>query len=176
MSRATAARSKRPPPRAEDLLQALSVVLSELLEGTAPDAGWVLNRGDKGLLWSLDRLSARQASAMPPGGGGSIAAHVDHLCYGLDLLNRWSDGEENPWAEADYAASWTLRSVTPARWAALRTRLRTTARKWRRALVKPRGVGEMELNGIVASVAHLAYHVGAIRQIDRAAKGPSATD
>jgi hypothetical protein len=32
----------------------------------------------------------------------------------------------------------------------------------------------MELNGVIASVAHLAYHLGAIRQIDRAIRGPSA--
>jgi hypothetical protein len=33
----------------------------------------------------------------------------------------------------------------------------------------------MELNGVVASVAHLAYHLGAIRQIDRSIQGPKAT-
>jgi hypothetical protein len=31
----------------------------------------------------------------------------------------------------------------------------------------------MELNGVVGSIAHLAYHLGAIRQIDRAARGPA---
>jgi hypothetical protein len=39
---------------------------------------------------------------------------------------------------------------------------------------RPRDVGEIELNGIIGSIAHLAYHLGAIRQIDRAARGPSA--
>jgi hypothetical protein len=33
----------------------------------------------------------------------------------------------------------------------------------------------MELNGVIASVAHLAYHLGAIRQIDRSIQGPKAT-
>lgn len=32
------------------------------------------------------------------------------------------------------------------------------------------------LNGVVGSIAHLAYHVGAIRQIDLSARGPSAND
>jgi hypothetical protein len=31
----------------------------------------------------------------------------------------------------------------------------------------------MELNGIVGSIAHLAYHLGAIRQIAGAARGPA---
>ena len=35
-------------------------------------------------------------------------------------------------------------------------------------------LGEIELNGIIGSIAHIAYHLGAIRQIDRAARGPSA--
>lgn len=28
------------------------------------------------------------------------------------------------------------------------------------------------LNGLIASIAHLAYHLGAIRQIERKARGP----
>jgi hypothetical protein len=30
----------------------------------------------------------------------------------------------------------------------------------------------VELTGLLASVAHLAYHLGAIRQIDKATRGP----
>jgi hypothetical protein len=37
----------------------------------------------------------------------------------------------------------------------------------------PREVNAMELNGMVGSIAHLAYHLGAIRQINRAARGPA---
>ena len=39
-----------------------------------------------------------------------------------------------------------------------------------------REVDEVELNGVVGSIAHLAYHVGAMRQMDRALRGPRATD
>jgi hypothetical protein len=31
-------------------------------------------------------------------GKTTIAAHVDHLHFGLALLNRWAVGEANPWA------------------------------------------------------------------------------
>ena len=40
----------------------------------------------------------------------------------------------------------------------------------------PRTPTQVELNGMVASVAHLAYHLGAIRQIDAATRGPTAED
>jgi hypothetical protein len=122
------------------MFKAVAVVLTELVDGAASGAGWVLNRGDEGLLKSLDRLSCRDASAVAPGGEASIAAHVDHLCYGLSLLNRWSEGEKNPRQEAS---------------------------RWQDTLTRPRAVDEIEMNGIVASAAHLAYHLGAIRQPDQ---------
>ena len=71
-----------------DTFAALSTVLDELIGGAAPESGWVLNPHDSGLLNSLDKLSAQEASAIPASGGASIAAHADHLRYGLQLLNR----------------------------------------------------------------------------------------
>jgi hypothetical protein len=99
---------------------------------------------------------------------------VDHICYGLDLMNRWSDGDPNPWADADWAASWRRTTVTEEEWNGLRQRLRAAARKWQTALATPREFAPIELNGVVASIAHLAYHLGAIRQIDRSIQGPKA--
>ena len=56
---------------------------------------------------------------------------------------------------------------------ARRAELRTEASRWLEALRAPRDVREIELNGMIGSIAHLAYHLGAIRQIDRAARGPA---
>jgi hypothetical protein len=39
-----------------------------------------------------------------------------------------------------------------------------------------RDVDDTELNGMIGSVAHLAYHLGAIRQINRGARGPTESD
>jgi hypothetical protein len=39
-------------------------------------------------------------------------------------------------------------------------------------LATPKEVADIELAGMVGSVAHLAYHLGAIRQIAAAARGP----
>jgi hypothetical protein len=36
----------------------------------------------------------------------------------------------------------------------------------------PREVNGVELSGMIGSIAHLAYHLGAIRQIDREIRGP----
>ena len=153
----------------------LTTLLAELVRGTPSSGGsYMLNRGDVGLLASLDRLSAAAASATSAG-GASIAAHVDHLRYGLSLMNRWAAGE-NPFRDADWSASWRRTAVSTAEWESLRSELAGESLRWLEALRSPREVDNMELNGMVGSIAHLAYHLGAIRQIDRATRGPSAND
>jgi hypothetical protein len=157
------------------LHSSLALLFTELTDGPAPDAAYMLNGGDLGLIRSLDGLSAEAASQRSAAGGASIAAHVDHICYGLELMNRWSDGEANPWRTADWSASWRRGTVNKGEWDALRERLRQSTRHWRAALEMPREMSSMELNGVIGSVAHLAYHLGAIRQIDRSIQGPKET-
>jgi hypothetical protein len=155
----------------------LALLFAELTDGPSPDAAYMLNRDDPGLLRSLDGLSAAAASKTPVPGGASIAAHVDHLCYGLDLMNRWSEGEADPWSGADWTASWRRATVTESEWAALRERLRQTTRRWRKGLQTPREMSALELNGVIASVGHLAYHlVPSGKSIDpcRARRPPEA--
>jgi len=150
------------------------MLFRELIQGPAADAAWMLNATDTGLLRSLDMLGATAASAVPASGGASIAAHVDHLRYGLSLMNQWHQGNPDPWTGADWTASWKRTTVTDREWAELRLALRHEAQLWLDALKNPRDYTVMELNGVVASIAHLAYHFGAIRQLDRSIRGPAA--
>ena len=154
-----------------ELSKTLTTLFGELVNGAAPNGAYILNAGDEGLLRSLDKLSAKAASAPTPT-GSSIAAHVDHLRYGLSLMNRWSGGE-NPFAGADWSTSWKKTMVSEDEWRTRRAELRTEATRWLDALGKPREVREMELNGMFGSIAHLAYHLGAIRQINSVARGPA---
>jgi hypothetical protein len=154
-----------------ELSKTLTTLFSELVNGAAPDGAYILNAGDEGLLRSLDKLSAKAASAPTPT-GSSVAAHVDHLRYGLSLMNRWSAGE-NPFAGADWSTSWKKTMVSEDEWRTRRAELGTEATRWLGALGAPRDVREMELNGIIGSIAHLAYHLGAIRQINSVARGPA---
>jgi hypothetical protein len=153
---------------------ALATLVGELVDGPPGRLAFVLNPGDPGLLRSLDRLTAEAASTAA-GGGASIAAHVEHLRYGLSLMNRWAAGE-NPFRDADWSASWRTGPVSKAEWARLRSDLAAEAHRWLSAIAKPRDVDGTELRGIVGSITHLAYHLGAIRQIDRTARGPSAEE
>ncbi|HSK08108.1 MAG TPA: DinB family protein [Vicinamibacterales bacterium] len=150
--------------------QALVTLLSEVVYGPAPDAAYLLNPGDRGLLASLDTLTAEMASARP-GGRSSVAAHADHLRYGLELLNRSARGED-PWPDADYSTSWSRQEVTDDQWRALRGALASEAHAWLEATKQPRTWDEPKATGALSSVAHLAYHLGAIRQLAAAAVGP----
>lgn len=154
-----------------DFAHSLRTLAAELVDGAPNEGAYMLNRGDPGLLKSIDKLTAAAASTKPEEGGASIAAHAEHLLYGISLMNRWAAGE-NPWADADWAKAWRRTTVTDAEWTRLRERLGVETHRWLDSVGKPREVEEAELNGIIGSIAHLAYHLGAIRQIDRAAKGP----
>ncbi len=131
----------------------------------------MLNPHDPGLLASLARLSAEDAS-VPLHGGATIAAHVDHVRFGLSLMNRWAAGERDPFSKANWGAAWQTTGVTADEWERLQAALREEADRWLDALGQERHVEGIELDGVIASIAHLAYHLGAIRQIQAAARGP----
>jgi hypothetical protein len=151
---------------------AASDVVRELIDGTAATGGYVLNSKDPGLLKSLEALSAADASRIHATAATSIAAHVDHVRYGLSLFNRWSRGEDNPFSSADWGASWKRVEVSDEQWTALRRALADEAHAWVTAIKTPRAMNHVALRGVVASVVHLGYHVGAIRQMDQRLRGP----
>ena len=156
-----------------DISRTLATLFRELVDGVPRDPSYMLNTGDVGLHGSLDKLSAEDASRTSSG-GASIAAHVDHLRYGLALMNQWKSGVKNPWAGADWTQSWKISSVTDAEWKRLRRELHSETHRWLDSLGSARSMDETQLTYMIASIAHLAYHVGAVRQIDRAMRGPSA--
>jgi hypothetical protein len=153
-----------------DLTKTLSTLLGELVNGAAAEGGFMLNPRDEGLLRSLEKISAAQASALTST-GSSIAAHTDHLRYGLSLMNRWAQGE-NPFGNADWSISWRKTTVSDADWKQLRADLQGETTRWLEAVGTPRDIDEVALNGMVGSIAHLAYHLGAIRQINQNTRGP----
>lgn len=156
----------------DDLSKCLTTLFSELVDGAEPGgAAFVLNSGDAGLLRSLDQLSPADASRSVQG-GATIAAHAQHLRYGLSLMNRWAAEGGNPFADARWDEAWKLSGVDEAQWAEVRGGLRAEAREWAKTLGTPREASRIELTGFVASLAHLAYHLGAIRQIAPVARGP----
>lgn len=161
---------------------ALADLMSELVRGPSGPGGYMLNGGDVGLLRSLGQIPWTAAVAPAPGGGPPIAQHVDHLRYGLSLMNRWTGGEANPFASADWGASWRLEVGSEEEWNRLRSDLEREVGAWIETLgsledrahdARRLPLDERALKGFIGSIAHLAYHLGAIRQVDRGTRGPS---
>jgi hypothetical protein len=145
--------------------RALSTLLTEIFDGPTGNEAFLLNPGDPGLLRQLDSLDANAASTRPMPGKTTIASHVDHVLYGFTLMNRWAAGEENPWADADWNASWQRTTVSDEQWQSLRDRLRQATAAWRNVVQTRTDWNDITAAGALSSAAHTAYHLGAIRQI-----------
>lgn len=155
-----------------DTAPILSRLFAELIDGANhPKGAFILNSGDAGLLRSLDKLSATDASRSV-NDGATIAAHAQHLRFGLSLMNRWAAEGGNPFANAKWEEAWKISGVDSPAWDEIRAGLRDETQRWLQALGSPREVHPVELSGMIGSIAHLAYHLGAIRQIDKQARGP----
>lgn len=147
----------------------IGVLFRELVDGRSTAEAYVLNEGDIGLLRSLDRLSAAEASHAPAG-RVSVAAHVDHVRYALRRMNGWASGTQVE--PADWGASWRRSTVSEEEWKALRAELAREVDAWKRVLDGPSAADDETMRSLASSAVHLAYHFGAIRQLSDAARGP----
>ncbi|HZN41209.1 MAG TPA: hypothetical protein VFD82_20555 [Planctomycetota bacterium] len=143
----------------------LSNMLTEVFNGPPGQEAFVLNPGDPGLLRQLDTIDAKAASTQPSPAQKSIAAHVDHVQFGIGILNRWAAGEPNPWAGADWNGSWQRTTVTEDQWRKLRDGLGREAEQWKKVVAARTSWDDMGAAAAVSTVAHTAYHLGALRQI-----------
>ena len=107
------------------------------------------------------------------------AETVSAMGYGfLDVLtggiNRWASEGGNPFANAKWDEAWKTSTVNDEQWAEIRAGLRDESHRWLQILGSPRDVSAVELSGMIGEIAHVAYHLGAMRQIATSARGPRA--
>lgn len=130
----------------ESAVDHLVAVLREALEGPA-EAGWsYFADPDGGLLATLEPLSATDAS---------------RVSFGLEASAAWIGGDRTP---RDWAQSWTVATVTEAGWRELRDELRARYAALRGAVEHHAATSGDAIGGAVGAVAHVAYHLGEIRQ------------
>ena len=86
-------------------------------------------------------------------------------------MNQWPPKAANPARERELDDAEITR-VDASQWGEIKKGLRAETARWLQVLKTPREVAGIEFTGLVSSIAHLAYHLGAIRQIDKAARGP----
>jgi hypothetical protein len=152
----------------DSVKKAILVLFDEAYAGAPdPKAGtWFTdNEPGSGFLGSIADLSAAEASRpLTPGEPLTIASHVDHLRFSLDLANRTIRGE-NAFAGADWADSWRVRTVDEEAWRKLVAAFRSEYDKVREAIeTAPLPDDPVALTGTLSLFAHGAWHLGAIRQ------------
>ena len=71
-------------------------------------------------------------------------------------MNRWAAEGGDPFADATWDEVWKTCDVDAPRWKAIRNGVRDEAHRWLVALGSPRDVRDVELTGMIASIAHLS--------------------
>jgi hypothetical protein len=139
-------------------------LLDESLTGPAdPHRTWIVSSEPaSSLLGTLDALSAEDASRAPVPGARTIANHAQHELFALDLARHRLEGQD---PAADWDASWGAAAVTEPMWANLRAELRRAGTELRQTIESKQTWSDVETQGLIATLAHLTYHLGAVRQL-----------
>lgn len=141
----------------------LKTFLSVLEETFENVQGIYLDKGTS-LFETLDHISAEQASQECCASCASIAAHVKHIVFYLEVTDRYmftADDFHSDWGEV-----WrTTHAVTVEEWDVLRSQLRSTyAQLHEKMLAIINWNDERTFGGAWALVVHTAYHLGEIRR------------
>jgi hypothetical protein len=144
----------------ETVIGQLRAVLKEGFEGPKNQWSYFTEaEPESGLFGTLAKLSAAEASR--PWGGTTIAAHTHHVAFGLEASSAWIQGDREP---RDWPASWSVTTVDDAAWASLQEELRSRYQDLREAFKSHAADSIESLGAAVGAIAHVAYHLGAIRQ------------
>ena len=143
------------------LTSAIRQLLAEGFEGASAGSTWYVDK--HGLLGSVASLDAGRASRPTTPGGTTVAAHAEHVRWFVGLLNAYARGES---PEIRWAESWSERKVDEAAWTQLQNDLEGEFRELSSHLERGVDPGDPErLMPVLATVVHVAYHLGAIRQM-----------
>lgn len=139
----------------------LRAVLEEALHGPEGDWAYFSDPGSDGLMGTLRSLSGSTASHSSGPGGTTIAAHAHHLSFALEFAAAWIRGDREPrcWDE-----SWRVGTVDEEEWAELRAKLRRRSQEFMQVVETADLSSDEALGGAMGTLAHLTYHLGAIRQ------------
>jgi hypothetical protein len=145
----------------DELLKEVAELLRETFEGGLPGEGTRYLDHASGIRATLGALDAEQASRSRHG-HPSIAAHARHMNFHLRVVAEWMQGVR---IKRDWKGSFEPGVVSADEWARLQSELEKSRAEFLRVLESlPPETFASEGAGMDA-VVHLAYHLGAIRQL-----------
>jgi len=148
------------------LQSAAVTLLREAFEGREPDKDytWFVERKE-GIMDALATVDAQRASKKPSESCASIAAHAYHILFALQSANSYL-GREKPLG--NWESSWLKQTATPDEWSAVSTKIweeYVFFRDWFAAKQDWTEADPETWIGALAQLPHMAFHLGAIRQI-----------
>ncbi|MCI0617179.1 hypothetical protein L0244_29735 [bacterium] len=117
------------------------------------------SKPDAGFIGLLQGLNAADVSR--PIAGTSIVSHVHHVIFSLLESTAWIRGDHS---HKDWKESWRVSSVTDSEWAEMLDHLRASFLALRIAIRENGAKDILTIGGTIGVVAHMAFHLGAIRQ------------
>lgn len=147
-----------------DLVPAVLLLFRECFEGRPPgnEYTWFVE-GEEGIFDALESTGAETASIKPSLECASFAAHTFHIRYALRGANAYLGG---PPQEGDWESSWAKQTVNEEEWAELKRDVRYQYDFFLNYFASPPQFPDEEsITGFVAQLPHMAFHLGAIRQI-----------
>jgi hypothetical protein len=117
------------------------------------------NKPDAGFIGLLQGLNAEDVSR--PIAGTSIVSHVHHVIFSLHESSAWIRGDHSP---KDWNESWRVSSVTDSEWSEMLDHMRASFLSLRIAIRENGAKDILTIGGTIGVVAHMAFHLGAIRQ------------
>jgi hypothetical protein len=146
---------------ADNLYQQIEELMRETFDGGRPGQGTQYLDNDSGIYNTIRKLTPEQVSQRN-GNHPSIAAHLRHMVFHLRVSYEWINGDHS---RRDWKGSFLPQTVTAEEWSALLQDMgsaRTEFLKVMQGLLPDRFISE---GAGMGAIAHLAYHLGAIRQL-----------
>jgi hypothetical protein len=151
------------------ILAQVTDLLRETFEGGLPDQGTVYLDHSSGIRNTLAGITAEQASRRLEG-HPSVAAHARHMNFHLRATSGWLRGEQR---SLDWPGSFEPQTVDAGEWAKILRDLEDSRAELLRTLASLSPEKFVEAGAGIGAIAHLAYHLGAIRQLMHRVKGPA---
>jgi hypothetical protein len=122
-------------------------------------------QGREGIFDAFEKTSAEAASKQV-GEASTIAAHLYHVKFILELANSDARGLG---VDGDWESSWKKQTVTEEEWAALKADVLQQYRSLLEVMQTPPETADREaVNGFLALLPHVAFHLGAVRTLMKA--------
>lgn len=147
-----------------DFQSTATLLFREAFEGREADKDytWFVEKKE-GIFDALNSVDSRQASKKPSGACSSIAGHAYHMLYALRGANTVHGGAK---PEGTWTESWSRQSVSSADWEELKTEIATEYQTFISWFESNQDWSDDETRiGALAALPHMAFHLGAIRQI-----------